>query len=325
MKASRAVIRSNGGPEVIEWEEVDVPAPAAGEVVMANDAVGLNYIDTYHRRGIYPGALPDGLGLEAAGRIVAAGPGSAFREGDRVATFGPARGAYSTTRIVREEALLRVPEGVDAETAAAVLLKGCTAEFLVERCAKVEAGMDVLVHAAAGGVGLLLVQWLKAVGARVIGTVSSEDKAALARAHGADDIVMYTQEDTAKRVRELTGGKGVRVTFDGVGLDTWEASLDSTGRRGLIVSYGNASAPVTGISLGVLATKGSLYNTRPTLFDYYAGAEEREAGVARLWEMVRSGKLKVTVGARYPLHDTARAHEDLEARRTTGSVLLLPS
>ena len=324
MKALRAVIHRTGGPEVIDWEEVDLPAPGPGEVLMANEAIGINFIDTYHRGGVYPVELPSGLGLEAAGRVLAAGAGVLFREGDRVATFGPARGAYSSARIIAAESLLPVPDDVPSDLAAAALLKGCTTEFLVERCARVQPGMDVLVHAAAGGVGLLLVQWLKAVGARVIGTVSTDAKAQLALGAGADEIVRYDHEPVAARVRELTEGKGCEVVFDGVGRDTWEASLDSTARRGLIVSYGNASAPVTGVALGVLAQKGSLWNTRPTLFDYYAKPEERRAGVARLWEMIGSGKLKVTVGGRFALSEAAEVHRRLEARETSGSVLLIP-
>lgn len=318
-----ATFSKTGGPEVIEWIDVDLPAPGPGEVRMRTTAVGLNYIDTYHRRGIYPVELPSGLGMEAAGVVEAVGEGvTGFAVGDRVATFGPVRGAYATARNLPAATLFKLPDDIDDETAAAALLKGCTTEFLVERCAKVEPGWPVLVHAAAGGVGLILVQWLKAIGAIVIGTVSTEEKAEEARAAGADHVILYTREDTAKRVRELTGGKGVRVTFDGVGMDTWEASLDSTGRRGLIVSYGNASAPVTGISLGVLATKGSLYNSRPTLFDYYAEPEERAAGVARLWEMIRSGKVRISIGQRYALEDAAQAHRDLEARKTSGSTVL---
>jgi len=325
MQARQAIVTRTGGPEVIGWHSVDVPAPAPGEVTLKQNAVGLNYIDTYHRRGIYPMELPGGLGLEAAGQVVALGAGvEGIALGDRVATFGPERGAYADIRNVAATSLIALPDDISDEIAAAALLKGCTTEFLVERCAKVQPGQAVLVHAAAGGVGLLLVQWLKSVGATVIGTVSSEEKAALASKAGADHIVLYTREDTAKRVRELTGGAGVRVVFDGVGLDTWEASLDSTGKRGLIVSYGNASAPVTGISLGVLATKGSLFNTRPTLFDYYADAGERAAGAARLWEMIRSGKVKVTIGQSYPLEQAEQAHRDLEARATNGSTLLLP-
>ena len=323
--ASVARFERTGGPEVIEWADVALDHPAAGEVRVRHTAVGLNYIDTYHRAGIYPVELPSGLGLEAAGVIEALGQGvSGWKVGDRVGTFGPHRGAYATERNIAAEALLPIPDDISDMVAAAALLKGCTTEFLVERCAKVEPGWPVLVHAAAGGVGLILVQWLKAIGARVIGTVSTEEKAALARQAGADEVILYTQQDAAKRVRELTGGAGVRVTFDGVGRDTWEASLDATGRRGLIVSYGNASAPVTGISLGVLATKGSLYNTRPTLFDYYATPEERRAGVERLWEMIRSGKIAVTVGQTYPLEQAALAHRDLENRKTSGSTVLLP-
>lgn len=313
-----------GGPDVVEWHDVALGSPDAGEVLVEHRAVGLNYIDTYHRRGIYPVELPSGLGLEASGTVLAAGEGSGFVAGDRVATFGPALGAYATHRLLPATHLFRVPDDIDDETAAAALLKGCTAEFLAGRCAKVGAGWDVLVHAAAGGVGLILVQWLAALGARVIGTVSTEEKAAAAREAGASDIVFYTREDTAKRVRELTDGAGVRVVFDGIGRDTWDASLDSCGRRGLIASYGNASAPVEGVNLGVLARKGSLYNTRPTLFDYYTEPAERTAGVERLWAMIRSGKVKVTIGQRYPLEQAARAHEDLEARRTTGSTLLNP-
>nr|WP_314443835.1 quinone oxidoreductase [uncultured Sphingomonas sp.] len=324
MKALQATIRRTGGPEVIEWVEVDLPAPGPGEVIMANEAVGINFIDTYHRSGLYPAPLPSGLGMEAAGRVLAAGAGVTFREGDRVATFGPERGAYSTARIVRAETLLAVPDDIEADIAAAALLKGCTAEFLVERCGKFRPGMDVLVHAAAGGVGLILVQWLKAAGARVIGTVSTEGKAALAREAGADEIIRYDREAVATRVRELTSGKGCEVVFDGVGAATWDASLDSAARRGLIISYGNASGPVTGVSLGVLAQKGSLTVTRPTLFDYYASPEESRAGVDRLWSMIRSRKVKVTVGSRHPLAEAANVHRALEARQTSGSVLLIP-
>ena len=325
MTERAARIERTGGPEVILWGHAELPPPGPGQVRMRHEAVGLNYIDTYHRRGIYPVDLPTGLGLEAAGVIEAVGPDVFdWKPGDRAATFGPERGAYATARNVSAASLMPVPDDVSSEIAAAVLLKGCTTEFLVERCAKVEAGWPVLVHAAAGGVGLLLVQWLRSIGARVIGTVSSDEKADAARAAGADEIVFYTREDTAKRVRALTDGAGVRVVFDGVGMATWEASLDATGRRGLIVSYGNADAPVTGVSLGVLAQKGSLWNTRPTLFDYYAEVEERRAGVERVWEMIRSGKLAVTIGQRYALEDAARAHADLEGRKTTGSTVLVP-
>jgi NADPH2:quinone reductase len=320
-----AHIKRTGGPEVIEWADVDLPAPGRGQVRIRQTAVGFNMIDTYHRGGVYPVTLPSGLGLEGVGIVEEIGDGvTGWRAGDRAGTFGPHLGAYATARNLCAEALLAIPDDIPDELAAAALLKGCTAEFLVERCAEVEAGWPVLVHAAAGGVGLILVQWLKAIGAYVIGTVSTEKKAEIARHAGADEIVLYTQPDAALKVRELLQGAGVRVSFDGVGMATWEMSLDATARRGLIVGYGNASAPVTGVSLGVLAAKGSLFTTRPTLFDYYATAEERRAGVDRVWEMIRSGKVKITTGQRYPLEEVSRAHRDIEARRTTGSTVLLP-
>ena len=320
-----ARITRTGGPEVIEWIEVDLPAPRAGEVQIRTTAVGLNFIDTYYRRGIYPVALPTGLGQEAAGVVTAVGDGVAgFAIGDRVACFGPEPGAYATARNIAAHALFTIPDDIADETAAAALLKGCTAEFLADRAARIQPGDQVLVHAAAGGVGLILVQWLKARGARVIGTVGSAAKAELALAAGAEATILYNREDVAARVRALTDGAGVRVTYDGVGMATWEASLDSTGRRGLIVSYGNASAPVTGISLGVLAQKGSLYNTRPMLYHYYDTPAERAAGAAALWRMIREGAVRVTIGQRFALTDAGRAHVALESRQTHGSTLLLP-
>lgn len=316
---------ATGGPDVIAWDTVDLPPPGPGEVRFDTRAVGLNFIDTYHRRGIYPVELPSGLGLEASGVVTAIGEGvTSVAVGDRVATFGPQRGAYATERNLPAATIFALPDTIDFDTAAAALLKGCTAEFLAERAAMVKPGDWVLVHAAAGGVGLILVQWLKALGARVIGTVGSDDKAALARGAGAEEIILYRHEDIAGRVRDMTDGAGVRITYDGIGRATWEASLDATGRRGMIVSYGNADAPVTGVALGVLATKGSLYNTRPTLFDYYATPEERVAGAARLWAMIAGGQVKVTIGQRYPLEQAAQAHRDLEARETRGSTLLIP-
>lgn len=320
-----ANIRQTGGPEVIMWADVDLATPGPGEVRMRNLAVGLNYIDTYHRGGLYPMALPSGLGVEAAGVIEAVGDGvTDWRVGDRVATFGPSIGAYATARNIAANCLFIVPDDITDEIAAAGLLKGCTTEFLVERCGKVQPQWDILVHAAAGGVGLLLVQWLKHVGARVIGTVSTEEKAALARAAGADHVILYGKEDAAAQVRELTGGKGVEVTFDGVGRDTWETSLNATARRGLIVSYGNASGPVTGLNLATLAQKGSLYVSRPTLFDYYHNAAERAAGAEYVFDMFRQGIIEITIGHRYALEDAAQAHRDLEGRKTIGSSILLP-
>lgn len=324
MQAKVVRLTATGDPEVIEWTTVDLPAPAAGEVLVEHTAVGLNMIDTYHRRGIYPMALPSGLGVEAAGRVVAVGEGvNELALGDRVASFGPDLGAYATGRIYKAASLFKLPNAISDEVAAAAILKACTVEFLVERCAHVRAGMPVLVHAAAGGVGLLLVQWLKHVGATVIGTVSTKQKADVARAAGADHVINYAVDPVAPRVRELTDGAGVRVTFDGVGMDTWEASLDSTGKRGLIVNYGNASAPVSGISLGVLAQKGSLYNTRPMLYHYYEDPAERAAGAARVWELIANGTLAVTIGQTYALDDVAQAHRDLEGRKTTGSTVLV--
>lgn len=320
-----AQIRQTGGPDVIEWTDVELAAPGPGEVRMRNLAVGLNFIDTYHRGGLYPMALPSGLGMEAAGVIEAVGDGvTDWRVGDRVATFGPSIGAYATARNIAANGLFLVPDDISDEIAAAGLLKGCTTEFLVERCAKVQPKWDILVHAAAGGVGLLLVQWLKHVGARVIGTVSTDEKAALARAAGADHVILYGKEDVAAQVRELTGGKGVEVTFDGVGLDTWETSLNATARRGLIVSYGNASGPVTGVNLSTLAQKGSLYVSRPTLFDYYHNAAERAAGAEYVFDMFGQGIIDITIGHRYALEDVAQAHRDLEGRKTVGSSILIP-
>ncbi len=320
-----ARIHALGGPEQIQFHDIELPALAPLMVTVRHTAIGLNFIDTYHRRGIYPVDLPAELGVEAVGVVEAVGEGvSDFVVGQRVGYFGPERGAYATHRHIAASSLFALPDDIDDETAAAALLKGCTTEFLVERCGKVQAGWPVLVHAAAGGVGLLLVQWLKAVGAVVIGTVGSEEKAELARSAGADHIILYRTENVAEKVRELTDGAGVRVVFDGVGMSTWDASLDSCGMRGLIINYGNADAPVGGINLGVLALKGSLFNSRPMLYHYYADPAERAAGVERLWTMLRDGKLAITIGQRYALDDVAAAHRDIEARLTTGSTILLP-
>lgn len=319
-----AVIERTGGPEVIEWRDVDLPAPARGEVRLRQTVVGINFIDTYHRSGVYSVPFPAGLGSESVGVIDAVGEGvTGFAVGDRVGTFGPARGAYASARNVPASSLFHLPEDIDDETAAAAMLKGCTVEYLVERIGKVEAGWPVLVHAAAGGVGLILVQWLKALGATVIGTVGDSAKAELAHAAGAEHIVSAHDPDIGGHVRALTEGEGVPVVFDGVGMSTWEASLKATRRRGLLISYGNAGGPVAGIGLGALAAHGSLFVTRPTLFDYYVTPEERAAGIERVWTMIRSGAVKIRVGQRYRLEDAARAHADLEARKTTGSSVLL--
>lgn len=320
-----AVIERVGGPEMIQWTERELPPPGPGEVRMRHGAVGLNFIDTYHRSGLYPVPLPSGLGSEAAGVVEAVGEGvNAFAPGDRVATFGPGLGAYASERNVPAETLVKLPDAISDEVAAAVMLKGCTAEYLVERCARVQAGTAVLVHAAAGGTGQLLVQWLKHLGATVIGTAGSPDKAERARALGADHVIQYKREDIAERVREITGGEGVQVVFDGVGAATWEASLKSAARRGLVVSFGNASGPVEGVSLGLLSKHGSLFVTRPSLFDYYTTAVDRAAGAGRVFERVQAGVLNVEIGQRFALEDAAQAHRAIEAGETIGATVLVP-
>ncbi|KQS01771.1 quinone oxidoreductase [Sphingomonas sp. Leaf357] len=320
-----ARITQTGGPEVIEWVDVDLPDPAEGEVRVRHTAVGLNYIDVYYRKGLYPAPLPSGLGSEAVGVVEAVGAGvDGFAVGDRVGTFGPALGAYATARNVEAAQLITLPDSVDDRTAAALLLKGGTTEFLIERCAKVQAGQTVLVHAAAGGVGHLLVGWLKAIGATVIGTVGSEEKAAQAKAAGADHVLLHKQVDIAKEVRALTDGQGVDVVLDGVGKAMWQVSLASAKRRGLIVSYGNASGPVDGVNLGVLARNGSLFVTRPTMFDYYVTPEERQAGFARVFDMLAKGAITAEIGQTFALEDAADAHRALEAGETKGATVLLP-
>jgi NADPH2:quinone reductase len=323
-------IGATGGVEVMEWQPVTLPPPGPGEVRIRHTAIGLNFIDTYHRSGLYPMALPSGLGLEAAGIVEAVGPGvggegadGALAVGMRVGyCWGPI-GAYATHRNMPAAMLVPLPDGVSDEMAAAGLLKGCTTEFLVERCARLAAGDWALVPAAAGGVGLLLVQWLKSRGVHVIAVAGTAEKLALAAAHGADHGVLDS-DDVAAQARALTGGRGVDVVFDGVGRASWEASLDSCRRRGLVISFGNASGPVNNVDLGILARKGSLFVTRPTLFDYYATAADRQTHAGRVLAMMAAGTLKLAINQRYPLADAARAHADLAARRTTGSTVLLP-
>lgn len=325
MQAVQAFIAANGGPEVIQWQTVDLPAPGPGQVLLRHEAIGLNFIDTYLRTGLYPAKLPTGLGFEAAGVVEAVGEGVGhLAPGMRAATFGGAPGAYATARIVAARDVYALPNGVDSQTAAAAFLKGATAEMLVERCAPAAAGEWVLVPAAAGGVGQLLLQWLQARGVRVIGTVGSPDKVALAQACGAEAVFLSGDPDLVAKVREITGGKGVRVSYDGVGMASWRTSLDCMAPRGTIASFGNASGPVTGVALRDLATRGSLFVTRPGVYDYYRDPEEARAGSARVWDMVAKGVLKVSIGQTYALTDAAQAHIDLEARKTVGSTLLLP-
>ena len=323
--ARAARMDGTGGPEVIEWADVDLPPPPTDEVRMRNTAVGLNFIDTYFRSGLYPSDLPSGLGSEAVGVIEAVGEGvTGFTVGDRVGTFGPARGAYATARNLPAATLVKLPEDIDDRTAAAVLLKGCTAECLADRCAQVSAGETALVWAAAGGVGHLLVGWLKARGVTVIGVVGSQAKAAQAEAAGADTVIVHTAGDVAKRVRDVTGGAGARYVFDGVGQASWAASLASTARRGLIVSFGNAGGAVTGVALGTLSASGSLFVTRPTLYDYYREPAERQAGFDSVFAMLRSGAIRAEVGQTFALEDAAEAHRALEAGETFGSSILIP-
>jgi len=312
-----------GGPEVLEAVDRPLPAPGAGQVLVRHQAVGLNFIDTYHRSGLYPMTMPAILGLEAAGVVESLGEGvTRFKTGDRVAYNGTL-GAYAEAAVVPADRAVKVPDGVSLETAAAVLLKGMTAEFLVRRCHKVQPGQTVLIHAAAGGVGSILVQWVKALGGTVIATVGSEAKAALARDHGADHVILYGEEDVAARVSEITGGRGVAVVYDGVGKDTFEASFKSLGRRGMLVTFGNASGPAPAIAPLELGTK-SLFLTRPRLFDYIATTAELDESAAALFAVLESGAVKIEVGQTFPLSEARAAHEALEGRRTTGATLLIP-
>ncbi|MEA1014256.1 quinone oxidoreductase [Sphingosinicella sp. LY1275] len=324
-EAYRIAMRETGGPEVLEREPLGKLAPGDGELLIRNEAIGLNFIDTYYRSGLYPTPLPSGLGNESAGIVEATGEGvEGFRPGDRVGVFSGPLGAYATHRIVAAERAVKLPDAIGSEVAAAAMLKGCTAEFLIERCARVEPGQTVLVHAAAGGVGSILVPWLKAIGARVIAHAGSPAKAQQAREAGAEEALSCPMEELAAQVRALTDGKGVPIVLDGVGAASWEASLQSTARRGLIVTYGNASGPVPPFTPLDLVRAGSLFVTRPTLFDYIATPDEMRASAARLFEMIGSDAVPVRIGARYPLSDAAEAHRALESRNTTGSTLLIP-
>jgi NADPH2:quinone reductase len=313
-----------GGPEVLRLEDVTVGDPGPGEARVRHTAIGVNFIDVYHRTGLYPLPLPSGLGVEGAGAVEAVGAGvSHVRAGDRVGYMGPP-GAYAEVRIVPADRLVKLPPDVPDRAAAAMMLKGLTVRSLVRRTYPVKAGDAVLVHAAAGGVGTIMTQWLKALGATVIGTIGSDAKADLARAHGCDHVVVYTREDFAKRVRELTGGAGVAVVYDAVGKATFDGSLDSLRPLGLMVSFGNASGAVPPFEIGTLAKKGSLFLTRPTVYSYVARREDLEVAAADLFEMVRSGKVRIEVSRTWPLAQAADAHRALESRQTTGSIVLTP-
>ncbi|MBW7862079.1 MAG: quinone oxidoreductase [Rhodocyclaceae bacterium] len=316
---------TTGGPEVLQWQEVDPAQPGPGEVRVRHRAVGLNYIDTYHRSGLYPVPLPSGLGVEGAGEVEAVGEGvTEWAVGDRVAYAGGPIGAYSEVRCLPADRLLRLPDAISFEQGAAMMLQGLTAQYLLRRTYRVQPGDTILIHAAAGGVGLIVCQWAKALGATVIGTVGSEDKAALARAHGCDHTILYRSENFTERVKAITGGAGVAVVYDSIGKDTFLASLDCLRPLGMMVLFGAASGPVPPFDIQVLAQKGSLFLTRPTLFTYTAKRADLVVMAEDLFEAVGSGKVRIEVNQRYALRDAAQAHRDLEARRTTGSTVLMP-
>jgi NADPH2:quinone reductase len=318
-------VRQVGGPEVLKLVELPTPEPAEGQIRVRHEAVGLNYIDVYYRTGLYPAPMPTVLGVEAAGVVDAIGPGvSRFRPGDRVGYAGGPLGAYAEFACVPAERAVRLPNGIDARTAAAVLLKGMTAEFLVRRCHIVQPGQVVLAHAAAGGVGLILTQWAKALGATVIGTVGETRKVEIAKGHGCDEVILYREENVPDRVRALTGGLGAHVAYDSVGAATFEATLKSLRRRGTFVSFGNASGPVPPFEPLRLSRAGSLFFTRPTLFDYVATTEELDASAAALFDMILSGRIRVEIGSERPLAEARFAHEALESRETVGATILIP-
>jgi NADPH2:quinone reductase len=320
------VVSKHGGPEVLEWRDHEVGNPGPGEVRIRQEAVGLNFIDVYFRTGLYP--APQGLplvpGNEAAGVVTAVGEGvSLFKEGDRIAYAGPI-GAYAQERVIEAAKIVKVPDDIALDVAASMMLKGMTAEYLLRRTYDVKPGDTILYHAAAGGVGLIVGQWAKALGATVIGTVGSSEKAELASANGYDHVINYRTEDFVERVREITGGKGADVVYDSVGKDTFPGSLDCLRPRGLWASFGQSSGPIEPFNIGILSQKGSLYATRPTLFTYIATRPELEASASALFDMVSRGVVKIDINQRYPLAEAAQAHSDLEGRKTTGTTVLLP-
>ncbi|HKD54592.1 MAG TPA: quinone oxidoreductase [Steroidobacteraceae bacterium] len=318
-------IYENGGPDVMRLEDVDPGKAGAGEVQIRHTAIGVNFIDVYDRTGLYPVSLPSGLGREAAGVVMALGRGvRGLRVGERVAYVWPSSGAYTEVRNVPAERVVKVPRGISDEQAAALMLKGLTAQYLIRRTYRVARGDTILVHAAAGGVGLILCQWAKALGARVIGVVGSEAKAEIARKHGCWRVLISGRDELVASVRKLTKGVGVPVVYDAVGKDTFTESLDCVRRLGLMVSFGNASGPVPPVSPLELSKRGSLFLTRPTLFNYIATRAELEAAAKELFAVVSSKKVRVLIGQRYPLAQAADAHRDLEGRRTTGSTVLVP-
>lgn len=324
--AKRIQISRHGGPEVLEWVDCTPPAPGPHEVRVRNRAIGLNFIDTYYRSGLYaPPQLPSGLGLEGAGEVEAVGSEvGRFRVGDRVAYASGPLGAYGEFHVLPADRLVRLPDSIGFEEAAAAMLKGLTVQYLLRQIGHFQGGETILFHAAAGGVGSLACQWARALGIRLIGTVGSPEKAERARALGAWATIDYSRENVAQRVLELTDGRKCPVVYDSIGKDTWETSLDCVAPRGLLVSFGNASGPVTGVNLGVLAQKGSLFVTRPQLAGYADTPERLQAMADELFAMLGSGQVQVEIGQRFPLAEAARAHEALASRRTVGSTVLLP-
>lgn len=315
-----------GGPEVLKLTDLDVPAPGPGEVTIRQSACGLNFIDVYMRTGLYPlPQLPWGLGLEAAGVAEAVGEGvTHIKVGDRVAYVTPPAGAYAGARTMASDKVIALPDAIDERTAAAMMLKGLTAQYLLRQTYTVKAGDSILIHAAAGGVGLIVCQWAKHLGATVIGTVGSAEKAELAKAHGCDHAILYREENFKDRVKDITDGQGVNVVYDSIGKATFEDSLDSLKPLGTMVTFGNASGPVPAFEPAILAQKGSLFLTRPTLFTYTATVENYRAMCADLFDVVAGGQVKIEINQDYALADADRAHADLEARKTTGSTILIP-
>ncbi|ALU90676.1 quinone oxidoreductase family protein [Herbaspirillum rubrisubalbicans] len=320
-------IRMNktGGPEVMEYVDVEVGEPGAGQVRIRHAAIGLNFIDCYFRAGLYPQPLPAGLGQEGAGTIEAVGPGvSDFKVGDRVAYAGRPNGAYAEERVMPADILVKLPDAISFDTAAAMMLQGMTVQYLLRQTYVVQPGETILFHAAAGGIGLIACQWARALGVNLIGTVSSEEKAALAKQHGAAHVINYKAENFVERVKEITGGKGVPVVYDSIGKDTFMGSLDCLRPRGMMVSFGNASGPVAPFGVSELAARGSLFLTRPSLGNYIATRAELDATAGDLFHMVQSKQISIEINQRYALKDVGQAHADLEGRKTTGSTILIP-
>jgi NADPH2:quinone reductase len=325
MKSRAIMIRAHGGPEVIEFVEVDVPDPGPDEVRIRQRAIGLNFIDIYYRTGLYANPLPHGLGFEGAGVVDAVGANVKFlKEGDRVAYPQGTIGAYSEIRAMPAATVVKLPAKISFEEGAAVMLKGLTVQYLFRQTYRLQGNETILFHAAAGGVGLIACQWAKALGVKLIGTVSSPEKAALAKKHGAWQTIDYSKENFVERVLQITGGRKLPVVYDGVGKSTWDGSLDCIEPRGLMVSFGNASGAVTGVAIGILAAKGSLFLTRPTLATHIVPRARLEASSEELFDLMQKGSIKVDIEQRYPLADAARAHTDLAARKTVGSTVLVP-